>query len=63
MRIEKPDGTIEHKCKIYRGKIKDVSIRRKNILCRACGKKLSEEEVDPKILKEIKEKWENEKRK
>ncbi|HKL24031.1 MAG TPA: hypothetical protein VJ912_01715 [Candidatus Nanoarchaeia archaeon] len=59
MRITKADGTIEHKCNIYRGKIKDVSLRNKKIYCRACYKPLSEDEVDPKMLKKIKEKWQN----
>ena len=59
MRITKSDGTIEHKCRAYRGKIKDVSVRKKTIYCRACLKPLSEDEVDPEILKKIKEKWEN----
>jgi len=55
MRIEKSDGTIEHKCKNYRGKIKDVSYRQSDnsIRCRACNQKLALDEVDPKILEKL----------
>lgn len=61
MRI-KNNGKIEHKCKAYRGKIKDVSIRFDKVMCRACGQELSEEEIDPEILAEIKPKIDERKR-
>jgi len=56
MKIEKSNGEILHKCRAYRGKIKDVSIRDDKVYCRACNNVLSEEEIDPEILAEIKPK-------
>lgn len=49
------NGIIEHKCKAYRGKIKDVSFRPSDntIRCRACNDVLTKEEIDPKIFEQI----------
>jgi len=47
-----------HKCYSYLGKpyIKDVSVRNGFILCRACEQVLKDEEVEPSILKKIRDK-------
>ncbi len=51
-----------HECKWYIGRITDVVVRRSDntIRCRKCLNPLSEDEVDPEMLKKIKGEKENE---
>jgi len=55
--VEKNLKTI-HECEYYRGKISDVTLRRGDgffsIHCKKCGEKLEESQVEPKMLKRIK---------
>lgn len=48
----------EHICRFYKGKIKDVTIRKlsKSIYCRKCGKELEKYQVDPNTLGLVKKK-------
>ncbi len=48
----------EHICRFYKGKIKDVTIRKlyKSIHCKKCGKELQDSQVDPYTLGLVKKK-------
>ena len=51
---EKEENSEIHICIFYRGKISDVTLRNNIIYCRRCGGKLKNSQVNPKVLKEIK---------
>ena len=63
---EEKDLKMIHECNYYSGRISDVTVRRidgrTSIHCRRCGEALTEEQVDPKMLKQIKSKNEQTRR-